>query len=386
MADNSDTVKRIRTALWIYASIAISKLSAWSDFWGTATKTYPLMTKRMILEGLGNGEEKFNDSLEKAIRAAMVSMKKMNQMERTLNDFRSGGSKMSDVLPPQRQQEFMRKFLVPGVHEDIVITYDKFATGGLFTAESEEKQLRAATARFQTLCSIDWRSCFHEHDNNQYPIRWIAQKFLKLSTWRHMQIEHFRSWQSVIEDDDEKNPDSIYLEDSIRRFIDSSQISMENEDEDEDSVIQKLKYSLRVGKRWNDIAELLGAEEVVLIGGMHDGPPQHVPNTTLNITAIIQYGTAEEFEKLKHLLRTEFPWLKDICSQLRGILPLIMELESLLDTDRLRVSSLADLIQKACLKVFGENARLNAIEAIEQLLVWRRLSEENGDHHCSHPE
>jgi hypothetical protein len=121
---------------------------------------------------------------------------------------------------------------------------------------------------------------------------------------------------------------------------------------------------VRLGRRWSEVAELLGAEEVVLIGGLHDAPSRHAPTATLSILGTIEEGTPEEFERLKCLLRTEFKWLRDICSRLRGILPMIMEVAALLKTDRGRAIALADHIRRRCLEVFGKSNILDDSETL----------------------
>ncbi|KAH7066368.1 hypothetical protein BKA63DRAFT_524243 [Paraphoma chrysanthemicola] len=388
-ADHSDRVNRIRIALWIYASVAIGKLSAWTDFWGTALKTHPIMTKQVILEGFANSEREFHVGFEKATKSFLSSAMQLQNMEQTLDDLQCGGCEQNDTVQPEKLpeatkdcegceenstvsldalQEAMRELFTPGFLKQRLVEYDTSTTGGLFTAETEEKQVDAAAMRFQMLRSIDWTSGFTVKENNILLSlnRELLLCFISMVEGRLMDMHNSRSFQTFLERHSKEHCEgSITLEYLIRRYFESSQKPADKKDEKD--FTGKCIKSAVLGKRWIDIADLLGAVEAVLIGGIYDMPSVKAPDPTLNLLAIIEFGTAKQFEGLKSLLRTEMQWLKAICSRLQGILPMILELASLQETDRLRGLALSEQIQGKIFETFGKKTRLEAPEVLQHV-------------------
>ncbi|KAH7400629.1 hypothetical protein DE146DRAFT_735692 [Phaeosphaeria sp. MPI-PUGE-AT-0046c] len=366
MISHSDTVKRIRTALWIYASVAISKLSAWTNFWETAVRMNPLMTKEVILESFAGSEDGFLESIGKAEKPIIDSMERLHNMEQTLNGLGCGGCEENDTLSRDELRESVREFFNPGALEKLVVEHDKYTTGGLFTAETEDNQVHAAARRFQILCSVEWLSCFPGTDSNLFLCGEISSVFMDIVRSRLKSLHQFRSFQRLIDDENKTNPEnSMTLDELIRQLPDLCQTPVEEDEEDSAEIIRECTDSVLRGKRWNDIAELLGADEAVLIGGVYDMPSTNAPDARLNIIAIVEFGTAEEFERLENLLRNELQWLKSICSQLHGILPMIMELASLPEADETRALALAEQIKGKCLEVFGGNTSSEATRALK---------------------
>jgi hypothetical protein len=325
------------------------------------------MTKQVVLEGFKNSEDDFGKSLEKAAKPITDSVERLCNMEQTLNSLNCGVCTENDTLSPEEVQEVMRELFIPGNIKKLVAEHDKFTTGGLFTAETEEKQGQAAATRFHMLCSIDWLSCFSEATKEPL-IRETFSIFMPVVKTRLRHIQRLRSFQTLVEDHNKKHPQNPMTQDEfVRIALKSHKILMEDKDKTEqEEVMQTLTYSLLLGKRWNDMAELLGAE-AVLIGGVHDMQVTKTPNSTLNIIAIVEFGTEEEFRNLKRLLCTELQWLRNICSRLHGILPMIVEAVSLLETDQPRALALAERIEGKCIEVFGENFRSNAVDALTDM-------------------
>lgn len=62
-AQHEDRVNRIRSALWVYTSIAVSKLPALNDFWTNLQKSFPILPKEVVKEGLSGSLETLDDIL-----------------------------------------------------------------------------------------------------------------------------------------------------------------------------------------------------------------------------------------------------------------------------------------------------------------------------------
>jgi hypothetical protein len=185
----------------MYVSVAIGKLGPWTDFWGNAQRTYPFMTKQVILEGIGSSEDKLQDSLDKASKPTMGSMKQLQHMQRTLDDLQCGGCQENDTASPKEYQKAIREIFTPGVLEKSVVELDDYTTGGLFTARTEGNQVHAA--------AILSREIFLGFLNTVEP---------RLA---HMKI--FRSFQLLIEDYNKTHPeDLITLDELTGRRLKSS--------------------------------------------------------------------------------------------------------------------------------------------------------------------
>lgn len=289
------------------------------------------MTKQVLSEGLRSGESGLQESLETAVKPILNSIQQLHNIDQTLDEICGGKHKEPKAILPKELCKITREIFAPGTLEEVVVNHDQATTGGLFTADNGEKQANAAAERFRVLCSIDWLSCFSEDGKDVDFHRKMFLNFRDIIKTRLMYMQAFQSSQHSKREGEKS-----------RMFADL----------------------IRLGRRWTEFAELLGAEEAVLIGGFHDLPSRHAPPATLNILGTIEEGTTEEFERLKHLLRTEFKWLRDICSRLRGILPMIMEAAALLETDRGRSLALADHIRRRCIEAFGKPTLLDDAETL----------------------
>lgn len=294
------------------------------------------MTKQVLSEGLRSGESGLQESLETAVKPILNSMQQLHNIDQTLDELRGGKHKEPKAIVPEKLHEITREIFAPGTLEEVVVKHDQATTGGLFTADNGEKQATAAAERFRMLCSIDWLSCFSEKSENVDLHHKMFIIFRDILESRLMYMQAFQSSQQLEGEKGEKEGEKS------RMVLDL----------------------IRLGRRWTEFTELLGAEEAVLIGGLHDLTSRHPPTTTLNILGTIEEGTTEEFERLKRLLRTEFKWLRDICSRLRGVLPMIMEAAALLETDRGRALALADHIRRRCIEAFGKRTLLDDIETL----------------------
>jgi hypothetical protein len=82
------------------------------------------------------------------------------------------------------------------------------------------------------------------------------------------------------------------------------------------------KMWLRSGKGWAELRDLVGAEEVVLLG--NPLLEKHKFLLQLDIPRVIEEGTEDEFLCLKSVLPSRCAWLIQTCHNLKGLLELLM--------------------------------------------------------------
>lgn len=366
MLDHSDRVKRVQTALWIYANIAMGDLPALTNFWEKTSEMHPLMTKRLLYEHLRTDKDGLNKGLDKAAQPIWKDWKRakliVSHVERNYREEDKSvypGEENKELTPEEIQQEnkALRDFYTPGYLKKITAQYDEQLTGGLFTADTKEKQVRAAATRFRYFSSINWSSCFSASDEDLSRIAFVA--FFQIVMGRYTDIQHFKVFQQALQEYNEKSPEHpASFSEVIQVLTQSADVSLSEGEEDgpekgNGGWFYKNLGSILSGRRWSEIADLLGAREIIFIGGVHDEVTLKESHTELNIPMIIEKGSNEEYDKLKRLLREEFGWLGAICSQLRGVLPMILEAESLRTSDRPRTLTLAKEIQEKCIETLG---------------------------------
>jgi hypothetical protein len=356
-------MNRVRTALWVYVSIAISGLPAWTDFWDKTQDMNPLVTKNTVLQSLQHGIENFDTSFRTAYKPMQDSLDR-------LGDFTNGLALIkADIDPsdmiqttPSSLLRFYHETLVPLKLDDHISKYDEILTGGMLSANTKEKQRKAAAQRFLIFASIDWMSCFTGAGEDESIHRETYLALNEMARGRLVKIMLYKIARKSDKDDEEEL------------------------DEEELKKIKAFVKSLRSGKRWTEITDLLGYGAVYL-GGLLDMISPEEALSKLDIPSVISEGKDDEFELLKHALSTRFQWLPEFCSQIESIVPMIQEAGSLQNTDKEKTMSLAKQITERVAEVFGEKevisqVKRSAYEAVPSLnlvngLLFRVLNYDN---------
>jgi hypothetical protein len=358
MTEHQDRLNRVRTALWIYVSIAISRLHAWTDFWDNSQDIIPFVTKKPILQSLKHGIENFDTNFRTAYKPIQDSLER-------LGDFTDGLALIkADIDPsdliketPASMYRFVRETLVPLKLDDCISKYDEILTGGMLSANTKEKQRQAAAQRFFIFASIDWMSCFTGAGEDESIHR---ETYLALNEMARDRLVKTMLYEIATKSDkdDEEELDEVELDEEE---LDEEELDEEKFNEEELKKIKAFVKSLRSGKRWTEITDLLGYGAIYLKGLLDMISPEEALSK-LDIPSVISEGKDDEFELLKHALSTRFQWLPEFCSQIESIVPMIQEAESLRNTDKEKTMSLAKQITERVAEVFGEKEVISQVE------------------------
>ncbi|KAF5001734.1 hypothetical protein FDECE_10867 [Fusarium decemcellulare] len=310
-----DRRKRIRTALWIYASIVISKIQSWTNFWENLPWSVDIFREPKVLERFADGLDNFDVEGYKASKSAFDSK---NAVFQRLS--------ISDGIHPHEQHTDDENFIedvwtriltntpegveqlrhvlsdTPGDSTDRVTQYELDEAERFFLPKTKKDQRLAVRQVFGMLISlrnvpID-RDDISEHAEFIWLLMVIQQFQLRLGP---KEYENCASTsQSSVRSAAAQHHAHLPIP-SWHGFMHSSK-------------------SIKAVKRWKELTHILG-DGILLSRSMDQDT-----HCFLDIATMVEHGNDAAFSRLKSLLRLKGSWLKAICGKLNGLVQAVREL------------------------------------------------------------
>ncbi|OQV03190.1 hypothetical protein CLAIMM_08267 [Cladophialophora immunda] len=341
-AELQDRQRRLRMAFWVYVSIATRELPSFSDFWQTFRKNWPLIFRDNMATSFRDDFSKFEQQISESIEHAIEPVETFEKFSAAFSSARNLNVWNEALRDHTTTKELYAKLLSGQLNND-VSAFDVNLTGGLLTADTEHLRRTACIRIYANVNTIAWQDLvsnvevirhFHADQRLSYllslisdrrdAIRWYDQFFdapeLGLS-----ERDPLRRWEDLHADP--SNP--------FRVMFGTLEVS-------------DLTSNLRRGKRWKQLVDMFGSDEVLLLGSPDFSSFSGLPHTDIG-TVIENIGDAE-FDSLRHILSTRCRWMSEILSNLSGLTQMIMGLKNG-DFDR---SYMAERISDRVRSVFGD--------------------------------
>lgn len=345
--DVFDRRSRVHSALWVYCSVAIRGLPAWSSFWDTIRQRWPFLLGETVAQLFQNDLIAFNASLADNYRSAYDSL-------RHFEDY----SSLLSTMNPTLQEEFddepenevfwyddrlfcLYRLGCSNKQDQWIGGYDQQTTGGVLTAQTASQKRVASTHAFAALAIIDWRRRpIHSWDPKR-PIEAgsdFLESFIRKVLERLMSI-------NLYDECTELCPAGTPLEEFF-----TSETAKKGTSTAMQTYDDRVQCLLLRGRRWRELKDMVGLG-VVLI---HD-PLRHFRSDlqTFYIPSIVEDGTERQFTRLKEIIPTRLQWLAEACIKLRGLVPMLVAAST---TGRENATVIRDQMQTMIITAFGSRS------------------------------
>lgn len=305
-------------ALWVYASIIISKIPSWTNFWENLPWSIDIFRESGFLKRFSDSLDTFDVEACKASTSAFNSKKTIFQRLSFL-----------DQLPPHENnpedQDFIEKLWAriltntpegveqlryvlsdnPSGATDGVAQYELDEAGRVFLPKTEEDQKAEIHKVFDILISlrkipID-RDEVVEHEAFQWLVSVIEVFQLRLGLGDH--------------ENSASTSQSAHGPATARHHVHPPIPSRAELRE-----YMRTPKCIKASKRWKELAHVLG--DGILLTGKGDNDT----HCFLDIATVVECGQDAEFSRLKRLLQVKGSWLKATCAKLSGLVQALREL------------------------------------------------------------
>ncbi|KFY04686.1 hypothetical protein V491_09282 [Pseudogymnoascus sp. VKM F-3775] len=366
-----DRQNRLRMALWVYTSISIGKLPAWSNFWQTLESRWSFLSKDCIQdfqssltsfdENIANTMKYFSGCMDRC--REYTSLVLNHQEHNDLADSDSAESDSDDDIFIDAEMYEFHELLLSKNMDKALVAMDKEISGGVLIVQSEQQRREASIRMFFVLAQIDWNGSISrsQHGDPVDQFDPLYSDLLQLISARLKQIELYNLFVKVsdaigVDQDDsnsyEKVTQMIYLH--IQNCICSKELE----------AMLQIESILRSGKRWKELSDLLETEEVILIMNPLLSPAKDAV-IQLDISTVVESGNDDEFTRLKHLLVTRCLWIRETCSMLKGLVQMLMKLK---EADQHDAKTLLKSIEQRITTAFGDRSAIDR-EVKEQIFT-----------------
>ncbi|KAM6511824.1 hypothetical protein FALCPG4_016816 [Fusarium falciforme] len=355
--DVFDRRARVQSALWVYCSLAIQALPAWSNIWETIQQRWPLIQGEAMAQQFHDSLTAFNASMRENRRFSIDSFRRFKdccnlpsamlpdckeEVEDTTDseDEVEGEAEHEQTLPNDRDPEFYKLLVTNGLN-NLIDTHDQQATGGVLSAQTNTQKRGDSTRAFAALAIIDWKRKPLLSRAQMGPLEgyldllesFVQEVFERLASMR----AHAEQAQLY--------PVGTPLED----FITSDTVN-EGSIQAIPNFNQLFQRFIRSGRRWNELKDMVGLEVVL----MHD-PLRHLRRDlkTFDIPSIVKNGNERKFTQLKELIPTKLSWLAETCVKLRGLVPMLAAAST---TEQENAIGIQDAIQTMVNAAFGTHS------------------------------
>ncbi|KAJ3459686.1 hypothetical protein MRS44_015759 [Fusarium solani] len=345
--DVFDRQSRVHSALWVYCSVAIRGLPAWSSIWDTIGQRWPLLQGETMAQLFQNDLAAFNASLADNYRSAYNSL-------RHFEDYGSLLSTMNPILHEEFDDETENEvFLHDGrllqlyrlgctnKLDQWIGVYDQQTTGGVLTAQTASQKRVASTRAFAALAIIDWRRRPIHAWNPKRPIEAgsdFLESFIRKVLERLVSIDLYDECTELCP---AGTPLEEFFTSKTAKKGTSTAMQMYND---------RVQCLIRRGRRWRELKDMVGLG-VVLI---HD-PLRHFRSDlqTFYIPSIVEDGTERQFTRLKEIIPTRLQWLAEVCIKLRGLVPMLVAAST---AERENATVIRDQMQAMIITAFGSRS------------------------------
>jgi hypothetical protein len=362
-----DRQNRIRAALFVYTSISISKLPAWSEFWSQMESSYysfpreTLMASLTTLDAL-DGLLKSHENKMATSNARLLGFHEAFQALDPRHDpnksIDSDAHSDSDSDSLEDFCRFMRE-LRDGKIDEMIEMADKEITGGLLLAKTPEEVARRRSDAFFELATFNWEKGLPRSnekpasDEDHLHSRFLAQIRTRLKAFFiHITMKEGIKRLTTL-GYSETRARSVTKQETLEIISPSGagnhMKSCEKSSEFEDKM--------REGARWAELVDLIGVDEILLYSKLPDLFISGSALQTLDISTVVNGGTDQEFRHLKKILQSPTHlWVKETCLELHGVLKMIVEADTMRISNWAESLTLAQQIEARVTKVFGSRS------------------------------
>ncbi|KAG4282401.1 hypothetical protein FPRO06_09074 [Fusarium proliferatum] len=337
--DHLDRERRVRLALWIYASITVGQLPKEANFW----ENLPNELKAFR----GGLPKKFRESFDGFNNSLHMNMKiELGSKERFLQQLHSGqqtqepteeSAPPSDIVHDHILWQSMVDNTAQGIPEiyhlnsgesdafgDKARDYEQIEAERLFLPTNQEHFKRVSENAFGTILALA-----------RLPIR--SQQTLPI-----------RGCQVL-------RPSFLRIQSELYRFMGRLSSSILPEGElfihcGEHPFLLHGADDMHLA-RWQELENMMGGG-VFLVGNTANQSAREASHAFLDIATVTDTGTDVQFLRLKRLLQKNGSWLRRICGQLNGLVQAMKQIGHALDDER-RLRAFQIILRRKVREVFG---------------------------------
>jgi hypothetical protein len=358
-----DRQERIRTALWVYSSIAIRNLPAWSNIWGALQERWPLLSARRVAEQFESNLAAFDTTTELKIEPLYEAFNVFNELccaGRELYDEFASAPPDDQPIRSDEESALYRSVLSDQLN-NLGLNIDSHQAACLLDTEFEEKQKkRMSILAFTFLANVNWTGNMSESKGIQDAIQngeLCLSYLMDRVTRRRRDISLA---DSIIKFAAKR---AIAPEDAVEVVATGSHLIAAGRGLDLNSH-SNLASAIRSGRRWKELKDLFGAEIILL------GSPAQLfnlsPSTLLDIPRAVRNASDSQFSQLKQLLSTKFGWLKDTCAKLNEVFVMIQTLRNENDEEP---NAISNKIQSRIHAAFGDTSFVQRVTLRDSTLL-----------------
>ncbi|RMJ13455.1 hypothetical protein CDV36_006905 [Fusarium kuroshium] len=356
-----DRRSRVQSALWVYCSIAVRGLPAWTNIWETVQLGWPFIQVETMAQQFHKSATAFNNNLSDTWESIIDSRVRFHDYYRLQFllqkgvDYKTEGKlDFTECTSPE-----FRKCLELNTLDDWLNEYDQRSTGGLLSAQTTMQKRRASTRAFATLAMIDWR--------RKPVLPWdctksIAGEWDLLQSFAERVFRRLANMQ-VYTKYAQQCPAGTTPEEFLLSFV-ASQGSTPTPQTSGD----RMKNLIRSARRWNELQDIVGLEVILIHDTVRD---PRCDLQTFYIPSIVENGSDRQFTHLKEIIPTRLQWLAEACVELRG---LVHMLKTASTTEGENATVIQDQIQTMITAAFG--SRSSVEEALLSGWYQQRISKE----------
>ncbi|KAJ4319914.1 hypothetical protein N0V84_006097 [Fusarium piperis] len=365
ITDYVDRRRRVRVALWVYASIIISKIPSWTNFWENLPWSIDIFREPLFLKRFADSFDTFDVEGCKASTSAFNSKKTVLQRLSFLDQLAPHENDPED-------QDFVEKLwtrILSNTPEGVEqLRYVLSHTSSGSTDGVDQYELDEAERVFLPKTEEDKKAMIHKVFD-------ILLSLRKIPIDRDEVVEHkaFEWLVSVIELfqlrlglGDHENPASI-SQSAHEPTTARHRVHLPIPSRAELREYMRTPKCMKASKRWKKLAHILG--DGILLTGKGDNDT----HCFLDIVTVVECGNDAEFSRLKRLLQLKGSWLKGICGKLSGLVKVLRELPyPTQDVERTR--DFCRQVHSATSDIIGEAVLSDIDDSSHRQLVCQRTS------------
>ncbi|KAF5529384.1 hypothetical protein FMEXI_14193 [Fusarium mexicanum] len=337
--EHLDRERRVRLALWIYVSITVGQLPSEANFWQNLPNDLKAFRGglpkkfRESFDGFDNSL-RMNMKIERDSKTRFLQQLQCGQQTRELTE---EPAPPSDIYDARILWQSMMDNTVQGIHGiddlnsgesvtlgDRVRAYEQIEAERLFLPTNQEHFERVAKNTFGTILAL---ARLPIRSQQTLPIR--GCEVLRPSFAR-IQAELYRFMGRLSSCIPPRGKLLIYLGGNLFFLHGADDMHL---------------------ARWQELEKMMGGG-IFLVGNTANQDARKASHPFLDIVAVTDTGTDDQFLRLKRLLEQNGSWLRQVCGQLNGLVHTMKQVSHALhDEKRLRVFQI--ILRRKVREVFG---------------------------------
>lgn len=343
---------RVRSALWVYASIAIQSGELQRP-WDKIHEHWPHTSAPEISSCFHLNPKAFEEGLHSKILPVEEALSRWDDYKTVLSTIVN--HRTSAVLPKMNLlDDIVLQNDSTEDMDDFRQALDLIYTGSFLTGDEMSANTPAILA-FRSLALSDWQHCLIDLRDGQMGSESLVSSFCEIVSERHNDIQSYLSTVTV---------EAYGLPSLSQR---SASHGMKDDDMNMDYA-SSASSSICVGRRWHELQRLLGKEVILLDNSCSKyGNFLECP---INLPEIVETGSERCFSALKEIIPSRLNWLAKTCKKLSGALEIIIHLQEKQEDDCRE--SLEKRITAIILGAFGERSLVESVTSmnIDLRLDW----------------